>query len=186
MKHFFFQFQYHEVLYFLLLLYVLSKIYFFFLCLGNEKIFTSCLKNSCFVCLGFFIFLCFHFFSSSFLFVFISFCFQSLSFSFLLVFISPSLQFFSFSFLQMFLHCCVVTTSATDLRKRFFTLRRFLSYTPSCVHQGFPGTGSSALKVAGLPTEVRNTDPSHLFESHSVWQLFDKQGTLFKLFIICL
>ena len=72
---FFFQFQYHEVLYFLLLLYVLSKKIFFSYVSGNEKIFTSCLKNSCFVCLGFFIFLCFHFFSSSFLIVFISFCF---------------------------------------------------------------------------------------------------------------
>ena len=58
--------------------------------------------------------------------------------------------------------------------RAFFTLRRLLPYTPSR-HLAQPafikaslGAGSSFLKVAGPPTEVRNTDLAHLFESHRV------------------
>ena len=50
-----------------------------------------------------------------------------------------------------------------------FTLRRFLPYTPSqyLAQPAFIkvslGAASSSLKVAGPPTEVRNTDAAHLF-----------------------
>ena len=53
--------------------------------------------------------------------------------------------------------------------KAFFTLKRFLSYAPSryfaqhAFIKASLGAGSSALKVAGPLTEVRNTDPAHLF-----------------------
>ena len=57
--------------------------------------------------------------------------------------------------------------STTDLRELFysqalFTLHSFLTFGTTCFYQGFPGAGSSSLKVAGPPTEVRNTDPAHL------------------------
>ena len=137
------------------------------------------------------VFRVFHFFVFLFLFVFISYCFHFFLFLVIIVFISSCFHFSQFLVLFVFVPSDVSSLlrcyhECYGFEKAFFTLRRFLSYTPSCVYQGFPGTGSSALKVAGLPTEVQNTDPSHLFESHSVWQLCDKQGTLFKLFIICL
>ena len=53
--------------------------------------------------------------------------------------------------------------------RAFFTLRRFLSYTPSrhlaqtVFIKAFLVAGSSSLKSVGLPTEVRITDPAHLF-----------------------
>ena len=65
-----------------------------------------------------------------------------------------------------FLCCC--TASATDLRD-LFLLWCFLRYTPSR-HLGEPafikaflGADSSSLMVRGTPTEVRQTDPTHLF-----------------------
>ena len=58
--------------------------------------------------------------------------------------------------------------SATDLRsffysQAFFTLHSFATFGTTCLYQSFPGASSSVLKVAGPPTEVRNTDPAHLF-----------------------
>ena len=65
-----------------------------------------------------------------------------------------------FQLFRVFLCCC--TESATDLRL-------FLSYTSSR-HLTQPAfikasleAGSSSLKVAGPPTEVRNTDPANVF-----------------------
>ena len=45
----------------------------------------------------------------------------------------------------------------------FFTLHSFPTFGTTCLYQVFPRAGSSALKVAGFPTDVRNTDPVHLF-----------------------
>ena len=45
----------------------------------------------------------------------------------------------------------------------FFTLHSFLTFDTTCLYQVFPRADSSALKVAGFPTDVRNTDPVHLF-----------------------
>ena len=45
----------------------------------------------------------------------------------------------------------------------FFTLHSFLTFGTTCLYQVFPRADSSALKVAGFPTDVRNTDPVHLF-----------------------
>ena len=74
-----------------------------------------------------------------------------------------------------FLRCC--TVSATVLRELFLLSGLFyLTLLPDIWHnllfyQGFPGAGSSALKVVtGSPTEIRNIDPAHLFESHSIQQ----------------
>ena len=85
---FFFQFQYHEVLYFLLLLYVLSKIYFFFLCFRKWKDFYLMPKK-----LLFCVFRVFHFFVFSFLFIFISYCFHFFLFLVIIVFISSCFHF---------------------------------------------------------------------------------------------
>ena len=70
-----------------------------------------------------------------------------------------------------FLCCC--TASATDLRELFslavvFTLHSFPTFGTTCFDQGFPEAGSFALKVAGSPTEVRNTDQAHLFVQQKV------------------
>ena len=54
------------------------------------------------------------------------------------------------------------TTSATDLRERFFTLRRFLTCTPSCCFQDLPRAGSSTLKVAGGHAYLWNITPARL------------------------
>ena len=45
----------------------------------------------------------------------------------------------------------------------FFTLHSFLTFGTTCLYQVFPRADSSALKVARFPTDVRNTDPVHLF-----------------------
>ena len=95
-------------------------------------------------------------------------------------FISPLillLLFWVFSFHQLslpwlffsgvsFLCCC--TACATDLRELFLLLavvylHSFLTFGTTYFYQCFPGAGNSALKVAGPSTEVRNTDPAHLF-----------------------
>ena len=70
-----------------------------------------------------------------------------------------------------FLCCC--TASATDLRELFslsgvFTLHFFPRFGTTSFYQGFPGAGSFALKVAGSPTKVRNTDQAHLFVQQKV------------------
>ena len=53
--------------------------------------------------------------------------------------------------------------------RTFFILRRFLTYILS-QHLAQPafikasvGADTSSMKVAGPPTEVRNTDPAHIF-----------------------
>ena len=55
------------------------------------------------------------------------------------------------------------------MRERFLLSDFFLPYAPSR-HLAQPafikaslGAGSSSLKVAGPPTEVRNADPAYLF-----------------------
>ena len=45
----------------------------------------------------------------------------------------------------------------------FFTLRRFLPYTPSCCFQDLPGTGSSTSKLAGIHADLQNIAPARLF-----------------------
>ena len=72
---------------------------------------------------------------------------------------------------------CVATVSAMDLREYFFTLRCFLLvFLPHIWHNlllwKLSWAGSSALKVAGFPTEVQNIGPDQLFKSHSVQQLY--------------
>ena len=111
------------------------------------KLFSFKLKNSCFLEYTFRIFYhcffgCFHFFIFSFLLNIFE-CFHRCLHLFTL----------------LFLHCCCCTASATDLRDRF------LSYTSSCIYQGFSEISSPALKVAGLPTGFQNTDSAHW----SVW-----------------
>ena len=58
--------------------------------------------------------------------------------------------------------------------RTFFILKRFLTYILS-QHLAQPafimaslGAGTSSMKVAGPPTEVRNTDPAHIF----VWTTY--------------
>ena len=120
------------------------------------KLFDLKLKNSCFLGepLGFF--------------TTISLVFSAV-FSFLHVFISSDFfRCFHYWFhllTSLFLHCCCCccTAIATDLRELFLLSGVFFSYTLSCFYQGFPRAGSSALKVAGLPTDVQNTDLAHLY-----------------------
>ena len=63
------------------------------------------------------------------------------------------------------------TASATNVKDIFFTLRRFLPYTPSrnlaqpAFINASLGTGSSSSKVAGPPTEIQKTDLAHMFVS---------------------
>ena len=116
------------------------------------NLFTSCWKNSCFV-----------------------FRRRRKDFSFLLVFVSSDVfiidsicSLYSFFFVCQVLCFCVATASATDMQERFlisgvFYLTPLLTIDTTFFHQGFFGAGSSALNVAGLPTEVQNTDLAHLF-----------------------
>ena len=103
--------------------------------------------------------------------------------SFFYAFICSCFHFFTFSFLQMFLGVfiddCICSLhffftvryfvfallyrECYGFERAYFTPRCFLPYTLSCFYQGFTGAGSSALKVSGLPTEVRNTEPQHQF-----------------------
>ena len=81
--------------------------------------------------------------------------------------------FWVFSLLIAFVHFTIfslfVNTSflccwtVTGFDRAVFTLRLFLPYTPSSFYQGFPGAGSSAMKVAGLPIELQITYSVHLF-----------------------
>ena len=102
--------------------------------------------------LRFFISSCFHFFRclwmSSLLIAFVHFT-------------SLFVRYFSFVLL---LHC-----KCYGFERAFFTVRRFLPYTPS-QHLAQPafikaslGVGSSSLKVARPPTEVWNTDLANLY-----------------------
>ena len=77
------------------------------------------------------------------------------------------LRCFIFHLFRVFLCCC--TSTATNLGEHFllsgtfFTLHSFLTFGTTCFYQGFPGGSSSSLKIAGPPSEFRNTDPAHLF-----------------------
>ena len=112
-----------------------------FLHFRKWSFFTSYLKNSCFV------------FRRT-LRVFLFFLFSFLQMFSLLI---------AFVHLTVFFHFLCCFHKCYGFEKAFFTLRHFLPYTPSCFFQGIPMVGSSALKVEGLPTEVRYTDPAHLF-----------------------
>ena len=126
------------------------------------------LRNSCFFLgkqLGFFITVSLdvHFSMLLFVHVFISSrfhfyrCFWVYSSMIAFVyFIVSSLFFRYFVFALLYRECY-------GFERACFTPRCFLPYTLSCFYQGFPGAGSSALKVSGLPTEVQNTEPQHQF-----------------------
>ena len=101
-----------------------------------------------------------HFFVYSFLFVFISSNFFSFLFSFLQIFLLLIL--FVYFTVSSFL-CCY--RECYGFERASFTLRWSLPYTPSCFYQDFDGAGSSALKVAGLATEFRSIDLTHMFVS---------------------
>ena len=106
----------------------------------------------------------FHFFMFSFLHVFISLWFHFFR-CFLGVFIVDcicSLHRF-LSVCSLFVHWCIVTASATDLREKFLLWGVLYLTISSCFYQDFSGSGSSALKVGGFPTQVQNTDPAHPF-----------------------
>ena len=51
----------------------------------------------------------------------------------------------------------VIYSECYGFERVFFTLRRFLPYTPSCWFQGLPGDGSSTSKLAGLHAGLRNS-----------------------------
>ena len=72
--------------------------------------------------------------------------------------------FFVMYFVFVLLYCeCYGFGRAFFYSQAIFTLHSFLTFGSTCFYQGFLGAGSSTLKIAGPPTEVRNTDPAHLF-----------------------
>ena len=71
-------------------------------------------------------------------------------------------------FCQLLCFCAVVPRmlriwESFFYSKAFFTLHSFRTFGTTCFYQGIPGAGNSAMNIAGLPTEVRKTDPAHLF-----------------------
>ena len=133
------------------------------------QLFSHQLKKSCFFLgkpLAFFItfssdvlifFSCFHFFMFLFL--------QMFSGVFIIDCIF-SLHCF-FTFCEVLRFCAVVSKvlriwESFFYSQAFFALHPFSTFGPTCFYQGFPEAGSTALKIAGPPTEVRNTDPAHL------------------------
>ena len=115
---------------------------------------------------------------------FVSSCFSFFLFPFLLLLISSCFWFFRCFYCS--LHCFVRyfvfvllpgvlrIWESVSYSQVFFTLHSFLTFGTICFYQGLPGARTLALKVAGLSTEVWNTDSTHLFESQSVRQLYDK------------
>ena len=77
------------------------------------------------------------------------------------------LRYFIFHLSQVLLCCC--TTSPTDLREHLllpgvFTLHSFPPFGTTCFFfKDSLGAGSPSLKFAGSFTDVRNTNPIHLF-----------------------
>ena len=60
----------------------------------------------------------------------------------------------------------VIYCECYGFERAFFTLKRFLLYTPSCWFQGLPGAGSLTLKLAGLHADLQNiAQPNYLFKS---------------------
>ena len=93
-------------------------------------------------------------------------CFHFFMFSFILVFSSVFTVDRICSLLCFFTVCqyfVFVLFYRYGFEKALFTLKHFLSYTPSCFYQTFSGAAGSFLKVSGLPTEVQNTESAHLF-----------------------
>ena len=134
-----------------------------FLHFSKWNFFTSCLKNPVLFLgepLGSSISCCFHFFLFSFLHVSIS-SFSSFLERFLLL-----IAFFNFTVSSLFVRYFVFVLLPRVLQiwnSAFYSLAFFAIDTPSCFYQGFSGALSSALKVAGLPTEGRNTGLLYLF-----------------------
>ena len=125
----------------------------------NKTFLPHILKKCYFVfrsILRIFIFLCFRFFSFLFLLVFISSNFFS---SCLHVSLDVFIVFVYFT-VSSFL-CCY--SECYGLREGLLLSDVFLTYTPVCFDHLFAGASSSALKVLGIPIEVRSTDPAHLF-----------------------
>ena len=52
----------------------------------------------------------------------------------------------------------------------FFTLHSFPTFGTTCFYQGFPWSRQFFLERCRASTKLRNIDPTHLFESHSVRQ----------------
>ena len=131
--------------------------------------------------LGFFISSCFSFFLFSFLLLLISWCFHFFMFLILQMFLLLT-AFVHFTVSLLFVRYFVFVLLPRVLRiwesvsysQAFFTLHSFPTFGTICFYQGLPGARTLALKVAGLSTEVWNTDSTHLFESQSVRQLYDK------------
>ena len=92
----------------------------------------------------------FSFFMLSFLHVFICLCFQVLSLLIALAHFTVSSLFVRYFVLVLLYHECY------GFERSFFTLHSFMPFSR------LPWASSSALKVAELPAEVRNTDSAHL------------------------
>ena len=123
---------------------------------GNETFELNFLENplgflSLFLCLFlfFFFFSCFHFF--------IMFWFLQM-FSGVSIVDCICLLYFFLTACQV-LRFCIVVLWVLQIWESVFYSQVFFTLTPSCFYQGFPGAGSSALKMAGL----RNIDPAYLF-----------------------
>ena len=116
---------------------------------------------------GFLIFSCSNLFSFLYLLHFISCRFHLSLFSFLFILLCSCFCFFRFFYCWLHLlmsssfFCCY--RQCCGFERASFTLRCFLPYTSSCLYQGFHGVSSSVFKVAGLPTEIKNIDPTLLF-----------------------
>ena len=86
--------------------------------------------------------------------------FYFLLFSLLVIFVSFCFCFFSFSFLKMIL--LLIVFSYVHCFFLHMLLHFFLIFDTTRFYQGFPLASISALKVAGLPKEVQNTEPTRL------------------------
>ena len=120
-----------------------------------------------------FSFFCFHFIPFSFLLVYIFSCFHSSCYCFFRCFYSRLHLFTS-----LFLHCCCCYCECYGFERLSFTLRRFLSETPSknlapAFIKVFVGSIVQPwwLQVPKFETQIL---PICLFESLSVRQLYDK------------
>ena len=93
---------------------------------------------------------------------------------FTIVFLLFTIIYFGDHFLSgtSFLSCC--TGCAMDLREHFFlpsifTLNSFPTFGTTFFYEGFPMACSSALQVAGPPTDVQITDPVYLSPWNTVF-----------------
>ena len=104
--------------------------------------------------LVFSVFSCFHFYMFSFL--------RILLLLIVIVHFTLSLLFLTY-FVFVLLPRLLLIWENVFCSDAFFTLHSFPTFGTTCLYQVFPRAGSSALKVAGFSTDVRNTDPVHLF-----------------------